>query len=82
MKIEYIDQKIKTSFIRHLNLGDVFVFEPDTDNIGTCIYLGENDNGLEHNFLALETDACQINSISNKKEKEVRKLNAKLVVEI
>ena len=28
MHIEYIDKKPKVSLMRHLNMGDVFIFEP------------------------------------------------------
>ena len=82
MHIEYIDKKPKVSLMRHLNMGDVFIFEPDTDNLGACIYLGEHDNGLEQNFLIAEMDEPQVNSISNKEDPQVIKLNARLVVEI
>ena len=82
MYIEYIDKKPKVSLMRHLNMGDVFIFEPDTDNLGACIYLGEHDNGLEQNFLIMETEEPEIQSKSNKRIVHVQKLNARLVVEI
>ena len=82
MYIEYIDKKPKVVQLCHLNVGDVFVFEPDADNLGACIYLGEHDNGLEQNFLIMETEEPEIQSKSNKRIVHVQKLNARLVVEI